>query len=80
MTTITFDELFQKRPHMGQEEIENYVFCPVVITRYLNNRRKKGKNVTVGEVERILDGICESLTSLSGKLGVVSGKTVLSNI
>ena len=102
----------------NKKEIENYMICPTAIARYLSNRKRKGKNVTESEVERILDEICESLkdgdsndliseeyirkhrpknaaaegnryargelrarwTSLPGKLGIVSGKAVLSHI
>ncbi len=104
--------------HIWQKkEIENYVIFPATIARYLNDKKRKGKNVTVIDVEAILNEICENLkdethdliseeyirrhrpknaapegnryargelrakwTSLSGKLEIVSGKAVLSQI
>ena len=45
----------------NKKEIENYMICPTAIAIYLNNRKRKGKNVTESEVEKILDKICESL-------------------
>ena len=93
------------------------MLCISSIVRLLNTSKKKGKNVTAGHVETILNEICEHLkdkthdliseeyirkhrpknaaaegneyargelrarwTSLSGKLGIVSGKAVLSCI
>ena len=104
--------------HIWQKkEIENYVIFPATIVRYLNDKKRKGNNVTITEVEVILNEVCESLkdethdliseeyirrhrpknaapegnrfargklrakwTSLSGKLEIVSGKAVLSQI
>ncbi len=45
----------------GKKEIENYVLCISSIVRLLNTSKKKGKNVTAGHVETILNEICEHL-------------------
>lgn len=101
----------------NKKEIENYAIFPPALSRYINNKKRKGKEVTVSEVEMALESICEELkdetmdliaeefirrtrpknaaaagnkyardqlkarwVSLSDKLGVVSGKSMIARI